>query len=147
LCGREEGAPPPVDLDAEKRNGDFIRSLIREVVTKTVHDVSDGGLVVALAEMAIASGGIGAVLKPPLAEAPGHAYWFGEDQARYVVVVAASAVDGVLARAAAAGVPTTHIGVTGGEALILAGERPLRIKGLTERFERWFPTYMSGATG
>ena len=63
VCGREEGAPPPVDLDAEKRNGDFVCGLIREKVTKTVHDVSDGGLVVALAEMAIASGGIGAVLE------------------------------------------------------------------------------------
>jgi phosphoribosylformylglycinamidine synthase len=102
--------------------------------------------VVALAEMAIASGGIGAVLESPPAEVLPHAYWFGEDQARYVVVVAASVVDGVLARAAAAGVPATHIGVTGGEALILPGERPLLIMGLTERFERWFPTYMSGAT-
>jgi phosphoribosylformylglycinamidine (FGAM) synthase-like enzyme len=146
VCGREEGAPPPIDLDAEKRNGDFVRGLIREKVTKTVHDVSDGGLVVALVEMAIASGGIGVVLEPPPAEVPAHAYWFGEDQARYVVVVAASVVDGVLSRAAAAGVPATHIGVTGGEALILPGERPLLIKGLTERFERWFPTYMSGAT-
>ena len=146
VCGREEGAPPPVDLDAEKRNGDFVCGLIREKVTKTVHDVSDGGLVVALAEMAIASGGIGAVLELSPTEVPPHAYWFGEDQARYVIVVAASVVDGVLARAAAAGVPATHIGVTGGEALILPGERPLLIKGLTERFERWFPTYMSGAT-
>jgi len=147
VCGREEGAPPPVDLDAEKRNGDFVRGLIREKVAKAVHDVSDGGLVVALAEMAFASGGIGAVLEPPPAEVPAHAYWFGEDQARYVVVVAASAADAVLARAAAAGAPATHLGVTGGAALILPGERPLLIKGLTERFERWFPTYMSGATG
>jgi len=147
VCGREEGAPPPVDLDAEKRNGDFVRGLIREKVAKAVHDVSDGGLVVALAEMAFASGGIGAVLEPPPAEVPAHAYWFGEDQARYVVVVAASAADAVLARAAAAGAPATHLGVTGGAALILPGERPLLIKGSTERFERWFPTYMSGATG
>ncbi len=146
VCSQEKGAPPPVDLDAEKRNGDFVCGLIREKVTKTVHDVSDGGLVVALAEMAIASGGIGAVLESSPAEVPPHAYWFGEDQARYVIVVAASVVDGVLARAAAAGVPATHIGVTGGEALILPGERPLLIKGLTERFERWFPTYMSGVT-
>jgi phosphoribosylformylglycinamidine synthase len=147
VCGREEGAPPPVDLDVEKCNGDFVRTLIREKVTKTVHDLSDGGLAVALAEMAIASGGIGAVVESWPAGVPPHAYWFGEDQARYVVVVAASAMDDVLARAAAAGVPAAHIGVTGGEALILPGERPLLIKGLTERFERWFPTYMSGTTG
>ena len=53
----------------------------------------------------------------------------------------------ILSRAAEAGVSATRIGVTGGEALILPGERPLLIKGLTERFERWFPTYMSGAAG
>ena len=65
VCGREEGAPPPVDLAAEKRNGDFIRSLIRDGLATAVHDVSDGGALVALAEMAIASG-IGAVLEAPL---------------------------------------------------------------------------------
>jgi phosphoribosylformylglycinamidine synthase len=110
-----------------------------------VHDVSDGGLIVALAEMAIASGRIGAVLEPPPAGVPAHAHWFGEDQGRYVVAVAASAADAVLGRAEASGAPASRIGVTGGEALILPGERPLLIKGLTDRFERWFPTYMSGA--
>jgi phosphoribosylformylglycinamidine synthase II len=144
-CGREEGAPPPVDLDAEKRNGDFVRGLIREKLTTTAHDVSDGGLIVALAEMAIASGRIGAVLEPPPAGVPAHAHWFGEDQGRYVVAVAASAADAVIGRAEASGAPASRIGVTGGEALILPGERPLLIKGLTDRFERWFPTYMSGA--
>jgi phosphoribosylformylglycinamidine synthase len=144
-CGREEGAPPPVDLAAERRNGDFVRSLIREKIMTTVHDVSDGGLVVALTEMAIASRGIGAVLESPPESTPPHAYWFGEDQGRYLVVVTARMADAVLERAQASGVHASRIGVTGGEALILPGERPLLIKGLTERFERWFPSYMSGA--
>ncbi len=144
-CGREEGAPPPVDLAAERRNGDFVRALIRDRTATTVHDVSDGGLVVAIAEMAIASGGIGAVLELPPATVPPHAYWFGEDQGRYLVAVTASRADAVLARAQASRVPVARIGVTGGEALILPGERPLLIKGLKEHFERWFPTYMSGA--
>src|SRR5262249_31857188 len=61
VCGREEGAPPPVDLDAERRNGDFMRILIHENIATAAHDVSDGGLLVAIAEMAMASG-IGAVL-------------------------------------------------------------------------------------
>ena len=59
--GREEGPPPPVDLAAEKRNGDFVRSLIEAGRVDTVHDVSDGGLLVAIAEMAMPSG-IGAKL-------------------------------------------------------------------------------------
>src|SRR5205085_7117422 len=82
ICGREEGAPPPVDLAAERRNGDFVRSLIADGVATAVHDVSDGGLLVALAEMAMA-GGIGAELDA--APFAAHAFWFGEDQARYVV--------------------------------------------------------------
>src|SRR6266542_6634821 len=56
ICGREEGAPPPVDLMAERRVGDFVRGLIGEQFVSAVHDLSDGGLVIAVAEMALASG-------------------------------------------------------------------------------------------
>ena len=62
ICGREEGAPPPVDLAAERRHGDFVRALIGDGLVTAVHDVSDGGLLVALAEMAMASR-LGAVWK------------------------------------------------------------------------------------
>src|SRR5262249_33681637 len=63
-CGRGEGAPPPVDLAVERRNGDVVRALIAEGIATAAHDVSDGGLLVALAEMAMASG-IGAELDRP----------------------------------------------------------------------------------
>src|SRR6266581_4235081 len=67
ICEREEGAPPPVDLAAERRHGDLVRALIVEGTATAAHDVSDGGLLVALAEMA-AAGGIGADLdRVPLA--------------------------------------------------------------------------------
>ena len=62
VCGREEGAPPPVDLIEERENGDVVRALIGEGLVTAAHDVSDGGLLVALAEMAMASG-IGATLE------------------------------------------------------------------------------------
>ena len=61
ICGREEGAPPPVDLIEERENGDFVRALILDGTATAAHDLSDGGLLVALAEMAMASG-IGATL-------------------------------------------------------------------------------------
>src|SRR5207302_11519544 len=61
ICGGEEGAPPPVDLAAEKRNGCVVRGMIHAGTATAVHDVSDGGLLIALAEMAIA-GGLGAEL-------------------------------------------------------------------------------------
>jgi len=142
LCGREEGAPPPVDLAAERRHGDLVRGLIRDGLITAAHDVSDGGLLIAVAEMAIASG-IGAVLEAP-AGIPAHAFWFGEDQARYVVTTKQS--QPVLERAKAAGVPVIPLGATGGTLLAIAGERPLRIDDLKRRFEAWLPTYMAGAS-
>jgi phosphoribosylformylglycinamidine synthase len=141
ICEREEGAPPPVDLAAERRHGDFVRSLIAEGVATAVHDVSDGGLLVAIAEMAMASG-IGAELEAaPLAA---HAFWFGEDQGRYVVTVAAGHADKIVIRARAAGVPARELGITGGDDLALAGERPVPVAKLTEAFEGWLPGYMAG---
>ena len=141
ICGREEGAPPPVDLAVEKRNGDFVRSIILAGTATAAHDLSDGGLAVALAEMAMASG-IGASCDAKL-EA-GHAFWFGEDQARYLITVEAAQADAVLARAKAAGVPARRLGLTGGDALTLPGERPILVTILREGFEAWLPAYMAG---
>jgi phosphoribosylformylglycinamidine synthase len=139
ICGREEGAPPPVDLAAERRNGDFVRALIGEGLVSAVHDVSDGGLLVALAEMAMASG-LGAALDAPAAQLAAHAFWFGEEQARYVVTAAAP--EALIARAAAAGVPLRRIGTTGTDALTPTGERPILVAELRQAFESWFPAYM-----
>jgi phosphoribosylformylglycinamidine synthase II len=141
VCGREEGAPPPVDLAAEKRNGDFVRDLIGAGLVTATHDISDGGLLVALAEMAMASG-IGAVLEAPSA-LPAHAFWFGEDQGRYVVT--AKDANAIVQRAKAAGVPVTRLGATGGKILAFGDERPIAVAQLRERFEAWLPAYMAGA--
>jgi phosphoribosylformylglycinamidine synthase subunit PurL len=143
ICGREEGAPPPVDLIEERENGDFVRALILDGTATAAHDLSDGGLAVALAEMAMASG-IGAVLSEAPSDIPGHAYWFGEDQARYLVTVPADKAQDLLKRAQAASVPAAVIGRTGGEALTLPGEQALPVKTLSERFESWLPRYMAG---
>jgi phosphoribosylformylglycinamidine synthase len=143
ICGREDGAPPPVDLAAERRNGDFVRALIAEGAATAVHDVSDGGLLVALADMAMASG-IGAALEaPPIAP---HAFWFGEDQARYVLTAESDAAARILERASASGVPARKLGTTGGDALTLVGERPILVAKLSEAFEGWLPAYMAGRT-
>ena len=139
ICGREEGAPPPVDLAAERRHGEFVRTLIRDGLVTAAHDLSDGGLLVALAEMAMASR-IGAVLEAPPG-APAHAFWFGEDQARYVVTAKDAEI--VAQRAKAAGVPLLRLGATGGRVLAVAGERPLPIGDLLSRFEDWLPAYMA----
>jgi len=143
LAGREDGAPPPVDLVEERENGEFVRPLVIDGTATASHDVSDGGLLVAVAEMAIASG-IGAVLSDAPGDIPAHAHWFGEDQARYVITVAADQVDAVLQQARAASVPVLRLGVTGGDVLMLPGERPLLVADLGKRFEDWLPAYMAG---
>ncbi|MBZ0148857.1 MAG: phosphoribosylformylglycinamidine synthase subunit PurL, partial [Pseudorhodoplanes sp.] len=144
VCSREEGAPPPVDLAAEKGNGEFVRGLIAAGRITAAHDLSDGGLAVALAEMAISSG-LGAKLDAGPKDLPPHAFWFGEDQARYVITAPAAGADKLIADAKAAGVPIATIGVTGGNALALPGETPILVAALTEKFEGWLPAYMAGS--
>jgi len=136
---REDGAPPPVDLAVEKRNGDFVRGLIGAGRITACHDLSDGGLAIALAEMAMASG-LGAAVEVP---APAHVALFAEDQARYVVTLPEAAVAAVVADAAAAGVPTARLGTTGGDMLILAPDVAISVANLKARHEDWFPHFMA----
>jgi phosphoribosylformylglycinamidine synthase len=138
ILGREDGSPPPVDLSAEKRNGDFVRSQIRAGALTAVHDLSDGGLAIAIAEMSLASG-LGATIVPP--PGPKHAAWFGEDQARYAVTVPAGSDGPTLQAARAAGVPARRIGTVGGEAVVLAGFT-IDLSRMRARHEGWFPRYM-----
>lgn len=141
ILDREDGAPPPVDLALERRNGDYVRALIEEGLVTAVHDVSDGGVLMALAEMAMASG-IGANLVAPPADINPYAFWFGEDQARYVITVQSSAKALVLRRAELAGVTLAKLGTTGGDRLNIPGERPIVMDALRERHEAWLPIYM-----
>ncbi|WP_346894670.1 phosphoribosylformylglycinamidine synthase subunit PurL [uncultured Roseibium sp.] len=141
VLGREDGAPPPVDLAAEKRNGDLVRQLIGGARVTGVHDISSGGLGVALAEMAM-TGGIGATVK---LEGPAHAALFGEDQGRYVVTVAADKLDDLLADAAEQEIPADRIGTTGGEGLTVEGTLTISIAKLKEAHENWFPNYMAAS--
>ena len=136
ICGREEGAPPPVDLIEERENGDFVRALILDGTATAAHDLSDGGLAVALAEMAMASG-IGATLDAAPDDIPAHAFWFGEDQARYLVTVPAAQAARRCSRARRRpACRCATIGTTGGDALTLAGERPLPLAALARALRR-----------
>jgi phosphoribosylformylglycinamidine synthase II len=141
ILGREEGAPPPVDLKIERRNGDFVRELITTNRVTAVHDCSDGGIAVAVAEMAMASG-IGATLATPSGK-PRAEFWFGEDQARYVVTANVAAADKILANARAAGIPAQRLGATGGDAVKLDGEDPFPTARLRQLNEEWLPNLMS----
>ena len=147
--GREEGPPPPVDLAAEKRNGDFVRGLIERGRLDTVHDVSDGGLLVAVAEMAVAGNVSAFVEAPSGSNAIG--FWFGEDQGRYVVSVAEALAPAVLAAARDSNVCASRIGNTGQSSNpvpgLVVGKRDgtgLELKTLRHAHENWFPCYMGG---
>ena len=117
--------------------------MIHAGTATAAHDISDGGLLIALAEMAMA-GGIGARLVAAPGEIVPHGYWFGEDQARYIVTVPAAEAGLVLAKMKGAGVPCARIGTTGGDSIAIAGETPVSVASLKVGFEGWFPAYMSG---
>jgi len=139
VLGREDGAPPPVDLAAERRIGDFVRGEIEAGRVSACHDLSDGGLLVGLAEMAMA-GGLGASVSLPQGLLA-HAAAFGEDQGRYLVTTGNSAA--FLERARDAGVPAVMLGTVGGHALTVAGAGAISTQELKRIHEAWLPSYMA----
>jgi phosphoribosylformylglycinamidine synthase II len=140
IAGSEKGAPPPVDLDAEKRTGALVRDLIGQGLVQGCHDVSDGGLLVAVAEMLLA-GTVGAEVARPESPLPDHAFWFGEDQARYVV--AAAAPEPVLAAAKQAGIAASALGPVRGDRLTVDRGDPISLTELERAHESWLPAYMA----
>ncbi|MGE5722157.1 MAG: phosphoribosylformylglycinamidine synthase subunit PurL, partial [Sphingomonadales bacterium] len=138
IAGREEGPPPPVDLDQERRCGEWVRGLIAAGKVTAVHDIADGGLLVAVAEMALAAG-IGAQVDGPAAGSPvsDAAWWFGEDQGRYIVTAPPGA-----ALDQGAPVPMSRIGTTGGARIAAGGTGEIVLNELRRAHEDFFPTLM-----
>ncbi len=147
IGGIEAGAPPPVDLGAERQTGDFARGLITAGRVSACHDIADGGLMVALAEMALATLAngepIGADVEPANGAIPLHRWLFGEDQARYLVTARMDEAEAILADARTAGIPAARVGVTGGDALTLAGADAISLAELNAAHESWLPDYMA----
>ncbi|MBZ9798265.1 phosphoribosylformylglycinamidine synthase subunit PurL [Mesorhizobium sp. ES1-4] len=148
IHGRSEGPPPPVDLEHEKRVGDHVRSLIASGIVTAAHDVSDGGIAVALAEMAMASG-IGAIV-PGLVGTDPIPVWFGEDQGRYLLTLSidphGDEWDAIRKQQGELGIFAPWIGSTGGKALKLGDARAIPVSDLTAAHEGWFPRFMDQAS-
>jgi phosphoribosylformylglycinamidine synthase len=140
ILDESKGAPPPVDLEAERRSGDFVRGLIGDGSITAVHDISDGGLLVALAEMAIA-GGVGVTMTAYAGPLPLHAVLFGEDQGRYLISVA-EGEDEIVSRSIGTGIAVRIVGRTGGDELRLSDEIFWPIQKLIDLHEAWLPDYM-----
>ncbi len=141
ILRREEGAPPPVNLETEKLNGDYVRKLIRNKRVNAVHDCSDGGLAIAACEMAFA-GDIGMHLSRAIG-CPTHAWLFGEDQARYLVAVEENSVNPVISTAQAKGVSAQIVGKVGGDRIKADGAFDVSLAGLREKHEGFLPELMS----
>ncbi len=141
LFGLIEGAPPPVDLKAERAAGEFVVKAIHEAPLTAVHDVSDGGLLVAAGEMAIACG-IGLTLTTPVKDRRA-AYWFGEDQGRYLVAIAEEEADSFILKASMAGVQASRIGLFGGHDIVLDEEDAISVLDLAALHAQTLPSYMS----
>ncbi|MDI2111848.1 phosphoribosylformylglycinamidine synthase subunit PurL [Commensalibacter nepenthis] len=139
ILGKETGNPPQVDLQAERRNGDFVREQIANGLVAACHDVSDGGLLVAVAEMAMA-GNVGCTLDVPEVGMRPEAYWFGEDQARYLVMT--SKKDALLQAAKAQNIPTREIGCTGGDSLVMPSGAVMTITRMKTASKSFFEKLM-----
>ncbi len=143
IMSREDGAPPPVDLQTEKLNGDYIRKLIRNRRVNAVHDCSDGGLAIAACEMAFASNiGVSLQASP---DGPTHGWLFGEDQARYLVAVEKNSVNPVVSTAHAKGIAAEIVGKVGGDRITAVGGFDVSLTGLRQKHEEWLPGLMAGA--
>ena len=141
MTGKAEGSPPPVDLADEIKAGNLVRSLIREDKVRAVHDVSDGGLLIAVAEMALA-GGLGVQLYPYEGRLPAHGAWFGEDQGRYVLAADPELAEEIIERSRLLALPARVIGRVGGSSISLKEEAVLALADLRATHEDWLPRYM-----
>jgi phosphoribosylformylglycinamidine synthase len=139
--GREDGAPPTVDLEKERKHGDYLREMIDKGLVTAAHDISDGGLGVALAEMAIA-GNIGAEIVLDT-ELPSHAALFAEDQASYILTVKPDDVELVRGFALAEDIPLHIIGTIGHTDLKIDGSLTISVSKLKDVHAKWLPDLMS----
>lgn len=140
ILNRTDGDAPHVDLSTEKKNGEFVRHLIETGMITTCHDLSDGGLALALAEMVIKSKkGIKAQLT---GQTPPHAELFGEDQARYLIAVNAPELPKVIAAGKQSSVDLQIVGKVEGDHLEVENQFKLSVDSLHDAYENWFPNFM-----
>ena len=125
------------------RNGDFVRKLIQSGRVTACHDLSDGGLGIALAEMAMA-GNRGATIQMRAPQDHAHGWLFGEEQARYLVTCKEEHVQEILAEGAALKIEVCPIGLVGGDALGVERLFTIPVADLKRAHEAWLPTYMAG---
>tara|TARA_Y100001970_G_scaffold294373_1_gene452193 strand:- start:100578 stop:102830 length:2253 start_codon:yes stop_codon:yes gene_type:complete len=147
IYSSEDGAPPIVDLDAEKRNGEFVLELIKSRTINTCHDISDGGILITVAEMCLANHQdsliIGAKIFKKLDKTSLISWLFGEDQGRYIISSPKDRTAKLIEDAISESVPIETIGETGGNCISINNIDKINIEELREIHEKWLPKYMT----
>lgn len=141
IFDREDGAPPKVDLELEKSTAALISNLIKEENIIACHDLSNGGLALGLAKIAMASNiGIEAQISEEL---PLIAALFAEDQARYLIACSQDDEKLLVEKLKLSGKIFNKIGQTKGSNLVIANEVNIEVSKLIEAYEKWLPEYMA----
>jgi len=141
VWGLEDGAPPHVDLAQERLTGDVVRSLIQAGHIRSCHDLSDGGLLIAAADIAMASGtGLAITLPQGLST---EAALLSEDQARYLLIVNPTHADSVFETLEAQAIPCAAIGSAGGCELAIQDVLAIDIADLKQAHDAWMPAFMA----
>ena len=137
----KKGPPPSINLAEEKKNSFFIRDLINKKIALSVHDISDGGIALTIAEMCM-SGKIGAKITTNLIDAERIKFLFGEDQARYVIEVKSADYDNIVKLAKEKEVSLLQIGSTKAENLTI-DDMKITVEDMLTLNNKWFHNYNS----
>ena len=137
----KKGPPPSINLAEEKKNSFFVRDLINKKIALSVHDISDGGIALAIAEMCM-SGKIGAKITTNLIDAERIKFLFGEDQARYVIEVKSADYDNIVKLAKEKEVSLLQIGSTKAENLTI-DDMKITVEDMLTLNNKWFHNYNS----
>ena len=135
-----EGSPPEINLFNEKSNGLIVQKLISKKLVNSVHDISSGGILVALTEMCV-SGKIGAKIKIPHNNIDSHKYLFGEDQSRYLIEISEKNKDKAINFLQKNSIYYEAIGMTQKDSLDLDNEFKINLADLNEWRSFWFKNY------
>ena len=140
VVGIKDGPPPPINLFNEKNNGLLIHSLISKKLLNSVHDVSSGGILVALTEMCI-SGNIGAKIKIANDKLTPQEYLFSEDQSRYLIEVNEKNKNEVCKTLEKNSIFYEMLGKTQKDSLVLNKDFDIKLDELKKLNSSWFKNY------
>jgi len=134
---KELGSTPVIDLNKELKNGKFILELVNQDLALSAHDIGEGGLLVAAAEMSLSSG-IGITIDCVIKS---HEFFFGEDQGRYLIEIDIQNDDALKKLSADHGVVVEYIGQTKDDVIEIKENSKISIEELKNNHEKWFPDF------